>query len=168
MSDKTVDGLMALRAETLARLSGNPDFISLQVLDEAIAKLIGRQPDHNARTLNALAGNVYTDNSPLNALTRWMVKHGKVEQGERPSIAGGAVRVLASVGRPMSLVNLVSQMHRHGFIDDKDESTAASVSSVLSRDDRFKSVQWNGRRRWWLAEAPLPADPQTEGGHDET
>jgi hypothetical protein len=30
------------------------------------------------------------------------------------------------------------------------------VQSSLSKDKRFKSVPWEGKRAWWYADKPLP------------
>jgi hypothetical protein len=35
------------------------------------------------------------------------------------------------------------------------------VQSSLSKDKRFKSVPWEGKRAWWYADRPIPKREST-------
>jgi hypothetical protein len=82
----------------------------------------------------------------------------------RPRINGGhlsymtlADQALTEVGRPVRTDKLMEFIAQRRPLSGDDPAKAKIViQSSLSKDKRFKSVPWEGKRAWWYADRPLP------------
>ncbi len=71
----------------------------------------------------------------------------------------GTKLALIDKGYPMSVNELVDVLPQYGARVG-GAKPAVNLSSILSkRGTDFISVQWQGRRAWWLKDRPMPNPP---------
>lgn len=74
----------------------------------------------------------------------------------RVTMLEGTRLALIDKGRPMSVSELVDALPQYGARVG-GAKPAVNLSSILSkRGTDFVSVQWQGRRAWWLEGRPIP------------
>jgi hypothetical protein len=136
MSDpkNVIDAMVAMRSAIEQKLLSNADYVMLCSLDAAIRA-------HNVG---------------ISAI--WV---GPQAAGRNQSQTDVAHAVLAEIGQPTPTNELLAAVSRKGIsIGGANPNT--NFSSALSRDLRFKSVHWNGSRRWWFTDLAMPPDPRPE------
>jgi hypothetical protein len=137
MSDpkNVIDAMVEMRATIERRLLDNEDYVMLCSLDAAIRA-------HNVG---------------MSAV--WSGPQTAVRQPKSQTEV--AYAVLVEIGQPTPTNELLSAVSQKGIsIGGANPST--NFSSALSRDSRFKSVHWNGSRRWWVTNLAMPPDPRPE------
>jgi len=77
--------------------------------------------------------------------------------GEHPSYMSLADQALTEIGKPVSTLKLMEFISARRSLSGDDPAKARiTVQSSLSKDKRFKSVPWDGKRAWWYADKPIP------------
>jgi hypothetical protein len=59
-------------------------------------------------------------------------------------------------GKPIPTGPLMEFIGRHRELGDNLKRATISVTSTLSKSDRFTSVPWERGRAWWYADQPVP------------
>lgn len=141
--NSTLDALTALRADTHARLLENYDYRALIALDRAIMDITGEKP-----TADLGAG------APIKP---------KRNSGDEPKVEGmsqaDAAHVLLTgmLYEPVPIARLVSALNAHGITVGGAQPNI-NLSSVLSKDGRFRSVRFRDRACWWVKGRPFPGE----------
>lgn len=81
----------------------------------------------------------------------------------RFTVTDAAAAAIEDVGRPLPLQDLHDALPRFGRTVT-GKRPAINLSSAMSRDNRFKSVQWQGVNAWWFRDRELPAEASASGG----
>jgi hypothetical protein len=77
--------------------------------------------------------------------------------GAHPSYMSLADRALTEAGKPLRTDKLMQFIGQHRPLSSGDPAKAKIVvQSSLSKDKRFKSVPWEGKRAWWYVDRPVP------------
>jgi hypothetical protein len=132
--------MIALRDQIEQRLISNADYQALKALNRTIAELYG-------------------------------VSEGRVSEGRRAAkpkadeveISGmtqaDATEVLLTrvLHEPTSTTNMVRALGAHG-IAVGGTNPNINLSSVLSKDGRFRSVRFKGGTCWWVRNVPYPGE----------
>jgi len=153
--------LRRVRDDIVNRLMTSPDYRALIAVDEAIMKLTA------PRKLILKKRSIFDSPAVAAEAARSLDESitSVLQAGTRMRSADVALSILASTGTPMSVRALVHRLNRDGV-----GVTPGSLSSILSRDDRFASFQHDGNRLWWMKEKDLPplsslaAEPEEEDG----
>jgi hypothetical protein len=75
-----------------------------------------------------------------------------------------ADQALAEAGKPVPTDKIMDFISARRPLSGDDPAKAKIVvQSSLSKDKRFKSVPWDGRRAWWYADRAVPKK-ETAGG----
>lgn len=142
--NSTLDTLTALRADVHSRLLENQDYRSLVALDRAIADITG--------------------NSPIaEAISNGIAKKAKTKSDNDADVSGlsqaDAAQVLLNkvLEEPVTIARLVSALNAHG-IRVGGANPNINLSSVLSKDARFRSVRYKDRASWWISSRPFPGE----------
>jgi hypothetical protein len=78
------------------------------------------------------------------------------------SINEAAQFVVEEIGEPLAVGEIFARLPKYGRMPTGDRPQRL-LSNYLSADtDRFRSVPWKGRRRWWIKDLPLPKEEQSE------
>jgi hypothetical protein len=84
-------------------------------------------------------------------------------------VAGGAIRYANSIseaaqflieeaGEPLAVAEIFAGLPKYGKMPAGDRPQRL-LSNYLSADsERFESVQWKGKRRWWVKGVELPKE----------
>jgi len=118
----------------------DPEFRQLQVIRRALADLAAA-----ART------------------SRSEEADGGPERGRHAgSINEAALFLIEEAGEPLAVAEIFVRLPRYGKIP-AGRRPQWLLSNLLSADKkRFQSVQWKGRRRWWINDAPLPKEAKPQ------
>ena len=135
--------VIELRQKLEARLHNNPDYIAMQELDQVISRL-GGSSSFTQHVEKAATSEI-----------RPSVRAAKVDQRD------ASIAAIKARGTPMSTDELIPAVEDAGCKLSGKKNI--NLSSALSRDERFVSVSWRGRK-WWLKGLPLPS----EGGPLQT
>jgi hypothetical protein len=82
--------------------------------------------------------------------------------GAQPSYMSLADLALTEAGKPVRTNKLMEFIAKHRPLSGDDPAKAKIVvQSSLSKDKRFKSVPWEGKRAWWYADRPIPRREST-------
>ncbi|MBX9460025.1 MAG: winged helix-turn-helix domain-containing protein [Brevundimonas sp.] len=166
-----IEAMRSLRREIESRLAANPDYRALIALDRAIREASGHRVIGGSRYYGGggarpvehrLPNNLTMMSAEEHKMTERLIEtdlaaasaqtHGRVSQ------ADAAFQVLKLVGRPMTTAELIEPVRQQGATLGGDDP-AVNLSSSLSRDnERFISVRWNRRPRWWFKDAEIPAE----------
>jgi hypothetical protein len=66
-------------------------------------------------------------------------------------------KALTETGRPIPTNKIMDYIAQRRPLSGGDPAKAKIVvQSSLSKDRRFISVPWEGRRAWWYADKPIP------------
>jgi hypothetical protein len=81
--------------------------------------------------------------------------------GAQPSYMSLANRALTEAGKPIPTADMVEYISRHRTLRNPALAKIV-IQSSLSKDKRFESIPWEGRRAWWFTDRPVPKE--TAGG----
>jgi hypothetical protein len=139
--DSATEDMIALKGRIEQRLLLNPDYKALIALNKAIAEALGDEvadmPDaQKARKPIAISSAEISDLTQTDAVHVLLTK------------------VLHA---PAQTTTLVKALSAHG-ITVGGAKPEVNLSSVLSKDGRFRSVRYNGRYCWWIKGTPFPGE----------
>ncbi len=153
-SGQSLAALKALRDELMERLTReSPDFRTFQALSDAIALFNSRTAVNGAReSTQRRRGRKTMDTmmADLPGRTRRFIS-----QREAAELA------LTERKFPLTIKELLTEVGTHGAVVG-GVRPQATLSSNLSQDPRFILVPFAGRSCWWLADEPVPAEPDGE------
>lgn len=131
----------AIAAALDAKIGHMPEWQAFRHLDRALLALEAEQPE-DSPTLKIIP-------KPLRIRVR--------PNGVPPSYMSLADQALSETGKPIPTDKIVDYIAQHRPLSGDDPAKAKIViQSSLSKDKRFKSVPWDGRRAWWYADKPIP------------
>lgn len=78
----------------------------------------------------------------------------RINSGPMPYVTL-AFNCLTEAGKPVPTPKLVEYIAKHRDLGDL-EKAKVNITSSLSKDERFKSVEWANGRAWWLVGQPVP------------
>jgi hypothetical protein len=78
----------------------------------------------------------------------------RINNGPTPYVTL-AFNALTEAGKPIPTPKLLEYIGKHRELGDL-EKAKVNVTSSLSKDERFKSVEWANGRAWWLVGRPVP------------
>jgi len=143
----TLDTLTVLRAEAHSRLLENQDYRTLVALDRAILEITGEKPP----TTFPWEGQAKPQTKQTNS-------HGAEVSFEGLSQADAAQVMLNKVlHEPVPIARLVSALNAHG-IRVGGANPNINLSSILSKDARFRSVRYKDKACWWISSRPFPGE----------
>jgi hypothetical protein len=100
--------------------------------------------------------------APQDAQTKAGQLLGLLEKHAAPTHANAAIAVLTRSGHPMPLSALLPLAREEGAkINGQDPEI--NFSSSLSRNGRLRSVRYEGRSCWWLADRPFQGEKDFGG-----
>lgn len=67
-----------------------------------------------------------------------------------------AANALTETGQPITTVDLMDYIGKRRTITGDPKKARIVVQSSLSKDERFRSIPWNGGRAWWWKNQPPP------------
>jgi hypothetical protein len=117
----------------------------------------GNSPEWKAfRAIDrALLG--YEENRPEMANPANARFHARRKPNAVPSYTELADRAIQETGvKPIATGPLIEFIGRHRELGDNVKRATISITSTLSKSDRFISVPWEGGRAWWYAGQPVP------------
>ena len=147
-SNSATTEMRKLRNEFVRRLMLNPDYRALIALDKAIVEVEGapEQPTA-AQDTQTKAGQLL----------------GLIEKHTATSHANAAIAVLTRIGHPIPLSALLPLAREEGAqVNGKDPEI--NFSSSLSRNERLRSVRYEGRPCWWLTDRAFQGEKDFGGG----
>jgi hypothetical protein len=139
-----LDAMIALRADAHSRLLENQDYRTLVALDRAIQEITGEKTGPDAGAADQL---------------KLKLPKPKPEASVQGLSQADAARVLLDqvLHEPVPIARLVSALNAHG-IRVGGVSPNINLSSVLSKDTRFRSVRYKERSCWWISSRPFPGE----------
>jgi hypothetical protein len=143
-NDDELAMLVELRNAAEARLRTNPDYIKLCALRRAIA---------------AIAGEDEPEPDQILSMTPSSSKRGQVSVDVSSLSQPDAAHVLLQkvLAEPQLIANLVKALNAHG-VRVGGTNPNINLSSILSKDDRFRSVRYKERKCWWIEGTPFPGE----------
>lgn len=139
----TLAKLVELRNAAEGRLLQNADYIELLALRQAIAAISGEDPTEPDNIISISPG------SPKKAPPT--VDVSGLSQSDAAHV------LLKALGEPQLIANLVRALNAHG-IRVGGANPNINLSSILSKDDRFRSVRYKDRKCWWVEGIPFPGE----------
>lgn len=76
--------------------------------------------------------------------------------GEFPSYMSLADKALTDAGKPIPTTGVVEYIAARRPLSGTPDTARTVIQSSLSKDKRFRSVPWEGRRAWWFVDRPVP------------
>jgi len=92
--------------------------------------------------------------APRSALPIHPLPKARIANGPTPYVTL-AFNALTEAGKPLPTAKLMEIIGKHRDLGDLDKAKV-NVTSSLSKDERFKSVEWANGRAWWLVGHPVP------------
>jgi hypothetical protein len=135
------EDMIALRAQIEQRLLANPDYKAFIALTKAIAEALGDEVSDGAAGQKII--------KPAAA--------GSVEISDFTQPDAVFALLTNVLHAPAQTVTLVKALSAHG-ITVGGANPNINLSSVLSKDGRFRSVRYNGRTCWWVKGTPFPGE----------
>jgi hypothetical protein len=77
--------------------------------------------------------------------------------GAHPSYMSLADKALSEAGKPVSTADIFAYIAARRPLSSDADKARIVIQSSLSKDKRFESVPWAGRRAWWYAGRQVPA-----------
>jgi hypothetical protein len=153
-TDQSLAALRALRDELMERLTReSPDFRTFLALSDAIALFNSRTAANGAlESTQRRRGRKTVDSMMVDLPGR---ARRVVSQREAAELA------LTEKKLPLTIKELLTEVGTHGAVVG-GVRPQATLSSNLSQDPRFILVPFAGRLCWWLADEPVPAQPDGE------
>jgi hypothetical protein len=124
--------------------------------DEIERRLLTTSADYRALIALRKAMHEVKGTSIADSTRRTRVRLHRESESTGMSQADAAAAVLEDRGQPVPIANLVELVTQKGAPVGGKEPTI-NLSSTLSKDERFKSVRFNGRACWWFANRSLPS-----------
>jgi hypothetical protein len=97
------------------------------------------------------------EKAPLASVPTPRGKRERIRPDDAPTpymtLAAGA---LAERKKPITTVALMDYIAARRTISGDGKKARIVVQSSLSKDERFRSVPWEGGRAWWWADQPIP------------
>jgi hypothetical protein len=123
-----------------------------KVLDAKLANL----PEWQAfRAIDrALLAIDLAASEPKNGLRILPPPKPRISHGPVPYVTL-AFNCLTEAGKPVTTPKLIEYVAKHRELGDL-EKAKVNITSSLSKDERFKSVEWANGRAWWLVGHPVP------------
>jgi hypothetical protein len=132
----------AIAAALDAKIGNMPEWQAFRHLDRALLALEAEQPAPPA--------------SPQQRRIRPRIN------GEHVPYMTLADQALTKAGHPVPTTDLMQFIGQYRPLSSSDPAKARIVvQSSLSKDKRFKSVPWAGKRAWWYADRPIPKREST-------
>ena len=75
-----------------------------------------------------------------------------------------AAQALTEAKKPVSTLAVLEYIKKRRPVVGDPKKWRIVVQSSLSKDERFKNVNWDGGRAWWWADKPLPPHMETVTG----
>jgi hypothetical protein len=142
-----IAALKALRDDAHGRLLDNPDYRTLVAMDRAIMEITGERP---VSTLD--------EDADKSAKLKPKNNSGAAPDVGGMSQADAAHTLLTSLlYEPVPIARLVQALNAHG-ITVGGVNPNINLSSVLSKDGRFRSVRFKERSCWWVKGRPFPGE----------
>lgn len=139
--------LTSLRSDVHSRLLENQDYRTLVALDRAIQEITGEKPPASANPIN---------DGIAKARSKTNNDNGAEVTGM--SQADAAQVLLTKVlYEPVTIARLVQALNAHG-INVGGANPNINLSSVLSKDGRFRSVRFKDKACWWVKGKPFPGE----------
>jgi hypothetical protein len=143
-SDETkLERLIGLRDEVKELLMTNDDFRMYLALERAIADVHGEAP-----VKTDVAKPSGSNGKPIAP----PVEISKLSQADASHVL--LTKVLKE---PVLIANLVKALEAHG-VSVGGNNPNINLSSVLSKDTRFRSVRYKERSSWWVYGTPFPGE----------
>jgi hypothetical protein len=143
MTAKTVKSEMlqaheAIAAALDAKIGNMPEWQAFRHLDRALLALEAEQP-------------AQPSTPPQTRKSRPRINSA------HPSYMSLVDKALTETGRPIPTNKIMDYIAQRRPLSGGDPAKAKIVvQSSLSKDRRFISVPWEGRRAWWYADKPIP------------
>lgn len=138
-----LDALIALRGETHGRLLENQDYRTLVALDRAIQEITGEK---------ALPDSSVADHPRPKPKPNGDASVQGLSQADAAQVLLNQV-----LNEPVPIARLVSALNAHG-VSVGGTNPNINLSSVLSKDGRFRSVKYKERACWWIKGRPFPGE----------
>jgi len=74
-----------------------------------------------------------------------------------------AANALTETDKPITTAELMDYIGARRSIGGDPKRARIVVQSSMSKDERFKSIPWEGGRAWWWSDKPIPKK-ETAGG----
>jgi hypothetical protein len=131
----------AIAAALDAKIGNMPEWQAFRHLDRALLALEAEQPEQ----------------PPTPAAIPQRPRIRVRLNAAPPSYMSLADQALTETGKPISTARMLDYIaERRPLSGDNIAKAKIVVQSSLSKDKRFKSVPWEGKRAWWYADKPLP------------
>lgn len=151
-------------AEVSAMTTKNAKDEVMQARNAALAALdskIGNMPEwqifrHLDRALLALE-----ENQPTLPPFLQKARQRPRVNGAHPSYMTLADQAITEAGKPVRTNKLMEFIAQHRPLSGDPAKAKIVIQSSLSKDKRFKSVPWEGKRAWWYADRPVPKREST-------
>jgi hypothetical protein len=92
--------------------------------------------------------------APTGALPLLPLPKARINNGPVPYVTL-VFNALTEAGKPLPTSKIVEYVGAHRELADL-EKAKVNITSSLSKDERFKSVEWANGRAWWLVGKPVP------------
>jgi hypothetical protein len=143
--NSTLDTLTALRADAHSRLLENQDYRTLVALDRAILEITGE------------AAPITYPWEQQAAKPRQKPSGGEANFDGLSQADAAQVLLNQVLHEPVPIARLVSALNAHG-IAVGGANPNINLSSVLSKDGRFRSVKYKEKACWWVKGRPFPGE----------
>jgi len=128
-----------------------------EALTAALDAKLGSMPEWKAfRHLDRALLALETEPEPRPVAERFVERWRPRRNDSHPSYMSLADQALNQAGTPISTDGIVRYIAQHRTLSGDPVKTKIVIQSSLSKDKRFASVRWEGRRAWWYADKPLP------------
>lgn len=128
----------AIAAALDAKIGNMPEWLAFRAVDRAL-----------------LALETETEQLPAAAITPPAARKTRINGGQ-PSYMSLADQAMTETGRPITTIKLMEFIGKRRAFSGDPAKAKIVVQSSLSKDTRFKSVPWEGKRAWWYADRAVP------------
>ena len=130
----------AIAAALDAKIGNMPEWQAFRHLDRALLALEAEQPEQ----------------PPAPAAEPRTRRPRQQINGANPSYMSLADQALTETGKPITTNNLMEYIGQRRSITGDPAKAKIVVQSSLSKDKRFRSVPWEGKRAWWYVDRAVP------------
>jgi hypothetical protein len=138
--------LTSLRGDVHSRLLENQDYRTLVALDRAILEITGEKP------AAPMPWDIPAQPQPRQKPNAAEANFDGLSQADAAQVLLNQV-----MHEPVPIARLVSALNAHG-IAVGGANPNINLSSVLSKDGRFRSVRFKDRACWWIKGRPFPGE----------
>lgn len=130
-----------------------------EAIAAALDAKLGNMPEWKAfRHLDRALLALETEGTPPAERVRPIVRRRLHLNGAAPpSYMALADQALTETAHPITTLEMIEYIGKHRALDDFDKARAV-IQSSLSKNERFESVPWRGRRGWWFRGRAVPAE----------